>query len=606
MTSVYDVFVKLSMVNAVSPMLAIISKEVLGLDVSVKNLTKQFNAMSAGAKIALGGVGIVAGVGLIDMLAKVSDGSKDLLDQQDKLIRSGTPLNDVLKIQAQYYNDVAKAIPTSKASEYLKTVNELRAVTGSLAGAQGLAPTAMKVDTLLGNTFGRDASGEYYKLLRSAEMKGIATDPAKLADYTNKVFSYITAFGGKLTVDDFQTMARRGGTAFMNTDIDKALGPLSVLAADVGGSAAGTSLMTLQQLQMGTMTLSKQQGQMFDELGLIDMSKVSKTGFGGSRMQLKPGALKGSLSHMGDLPGWIRDVVYPALVEKSGGDEAVLQNLIGKIAPNRNAAKLIEMFGNPHFLDQQQKDLGLAGQVVPIDQAYQNFITNNPMGVKRAYNEQYDSMMQAIGTPVMQAAIPVMKGVTEMFTNIGKFANANPTAVKIMAEAVAALGAALVVAGSAAVLAGAASLAAGAAIPVAIAGITAAIVAIAALNWDSAQAVLNSIVSGLTFFINQINATLGDLKSIFSWGMPGSIHGVTPGSRVPNSGQAPQWQAPGPGGRGVPNIGKPEKQSSLINHNHFYVDGHEVAMATERRLVGQGTFSTRAPGYDPYSMFQTG
>ena len=73
-------------------------------------------------------------------------------------------------------------------------------------------------------------------------------------------------------------------------------------------------------------------------------------------MQLAPGAIKGSLDHVGDLPGWIKEVVYPALLKAAHGDDALVQNLIAKISPNRNAAKLIEMFGNEKFLEPQQKD----------------------------------------------------------------------------------------------------------------------------------------------------------------------------------------------------------------------------------------------------------
>jgi hypothetical protein len=38
---------------------------------------------------------------------------------------------------------------------------------------------SLQTDALLSNTFGTEKHGEYYKLLRSAEMKGIATDEKK-------------------------------------------------------------------------------------------------------------------------------------------------------------------------------------------------------------------------------------------------------------------------------------------------------------------------------------------------------------------------------------------------------------------------------------------
>src|SRR5258705_1106052 len=206
---------------------------------------------------------------MIRGLAHIAQHGEKILDQQDKLQRAGLGYAEVLKLQDGYYSRIARAVPTSTASEFLKTTNELRAVTGSTDEAAALAPKALMVDTLLSNAFCRAMSGEYYKLLRSAEMKGISTDPAKLEQFTDQAFRMITAFGGKLSAEDFQTLARRGGTAFMNAK-PESIGPLGVLAADLGGSAAGTTLMTLQQLQMGANTLTKQQAEQLPALGLLD------------------------------------------------------------------------------------------------------------------------------------------------------------------------------------------------------------------------------------------------------------------------------------------------------------------------------------------------
>jgi type VI protein secretion system component VasK len=97
-----------------------------------------------------------------------------------------------VKMQAEYYNKIAKSVPTSTAAEYLKTVNELRAVTGSTAEAAKRAPQALKIDALLGNTAGTSKSGEFYKLLRSSEMKGISTDAAKRDAFAEEAYKYNT------------------------------------------------------------------------------------------------------------------------------------------------------------------------------------------------------------------------------------------------------------------------------------------------------------------------------------------------------------------------------------------------------------------------------
>jgi len=455
-TQVYEVFTKLSMVNGVSPVLAVLSKELLSLEGSINRLQAAFNGINRTSIAVAGGLAAFGGAAVLTAFKNVADHGDKLLDQQFKLRNLGVQQNEVLKLQAQYYKEVAKAVPTSSIDEYLKVVRELRAVTGSgpggLAAAAKLAPQAMMMNELLGNEMGTKAGDEYYKLLRSAEMKGIATDPARRESFINEAYKYIAGFGGKLTANDYQVLARRGGTAWMNAK-PEALGAISVLAADLGGSQAGTTLMTLQQLQTGANTLSKQQGAVLEELGLLDMSKVTKTGFGGSRLQMKPGAIKGAVEYSGNLPGWIQDVIYPALVKGSGGNEGMLQALIAKISPNRNAAKLIKMFGDEGFLDQIAKDMGVAGGVLPLKRGYGDYVNNDSVGVKKAFNAQYESMMQSIGAPMMQAAIPVMQGVTDLFTKIGNFANQHPETIEKIGKGMMVLGGALVGAGAAAILA---------------------------------------------------------------------------------------------------------------------------------------------------------
>ena len=465
-------------------------------------MTKMFSSLNTTSVAAGGALAALGGAGIIGGLMNVANHGQKLLDQQDKLQRAGISYNEVLKMQAEYYNKIAKSVPTSTAAEYLKTVNELRAVTGSTAEAAKLAPQALKIDALLGNTAGTTKSGEFYKLLRSSEMKGISTDAAKRDAFAEEAYKYIAAFGTKFTANDFQTLARRGGTAWMNAK-PEALGPIAVVAADIGASGAGTTLMTLQQLQMGANTLSKQQGEVLEQLGLLDMSKVTRTGFGGGRLQVGAGGIRGSLDHMGDLPGWIKDVVYPAIEKAAHGDEAQMQALIAKLSPNRNAAKLIEMFGSKGFLDQQFKDIGLAGMQHPVDQAYNDYITRNPEGVKKAFADQYESMMQAIGAPIMQAAIPVMKGVTELFTNIGAWSNAHPEGIKLAAQAMGAIGGAMIILGGAAVVGAAISMIPGGAVIAAALGIGTIITTLAALNWDA--------VSGGLEWFGKAMATLGSI-----------------------------------------------------------------------------------------------
>lgn len=365
MPDVYRIGVSIALANGISPVLAIISRDLLGLRTSIKDIESQFGrwAVAAGGVAAiLGGTAIIGGV------AKVALAGKELLNQQNQMIRLGISQNEVLQAGKKYWSEVASAVPTSTFAEYLQTVKELRAVTGSLETAEAFAPRALMFDALLSNVMGHERHGELYKLLRAGELKGIATDPQKLDDLIQQSYAYISAFGGKLTSAMIQNLAVRGGTAWMNANLKTAFGPMAILAAEMGAqgggggssSSPGVVLYQLQQLMMGAHTLTKQQAAVFQQLDLLDMSKVTKTGFGGGFLQLQPGAIKGSLEYAGNVPGWAKEVVWPALAKASQGNDALLQLLLAKIAPTTNMAKAIELFGNPEFLKQQAKDLGLA------------------------------------------------------------------------------------------------------------------------------------------------------------------------------------------------------------------------------------------------------
>jgi hypothetical protein len=587
----YRIGVSIALSNGVSPVLAIIMKDLLGVHGSIKAITAGFERWKPAL---LGAVGVIAGAEMIKGLANIAQHGEKILDQQDKLQRAGLTYTDVLQLQQSYYGNIAKLVPTSTASEFLKTTNELRAVTGSTEEAAALAPKAMMVDTLLSNTLGREVHGEYYKLLRSAEMKGIATDPAKLEKFTDQVFSMITAFGGKLSAEDFQTLARRGGTAFMNAR-PESIGPIGVLAADLGGNAAGTTLMTLQQLQLGANTLSKQQGNVLADLGLLDTSKAVATGFGGSRLQLAPGAIKGSLDYAGNLPGWIKDVVYPALEKAANGDENLLQSLIAKISPNRNAAKLIEMFGNEKFLDQQKKDLGLAAQIESIPEAYRHFTERNPLGVKKGFHEQYESMMQA--------ALPVMRGVTEMFTSMGNFANRNSGTISSMIGVMQEIGSILAKAGGFAVeklawitgVSGMLKLLGD--LPwerlrEGLASFNGGISSLSAIAWERIVTMFDGIKNAIMGFIGFLESIAGKIKGIFSNpNGPGEGGGDSVGKGL----NQPMRFVPG---------GKTTKQppiSLALN-----IDGRTLAQAVSNELESLYGFPTGAPSPDGSGKYFAG
>ena len=402
----------------------------------------------------------------------------------------------------------------------------------------------------------------------------------------------------------------------MNADVQKSMGPLSVLMADLGGSAAGTAAMTLQQLQVGAAVMSKQQAKIWQDAGLLDMSKAHATGFGGGKLQLDPGALKGSLETIGNLPEWIEKYIRPGLMKLAGGDHNLFESYLGKAMPNRNAQKLAEMFGDPGFLDQIAKDMGLAAQVRPIGQAYQSFVNNNPTGIEAAYEAQKKSMIEAIGSPMMQAAIPVMKSITEMFQRIGAFANANPAAIKTIAQVVGAVAAASVVLGGVAIGAGIAALVPGGAIitgMIALGAAATGLYGVFAKIDPTIGGLVKTIVGSIDSGMNSIGYKIMDSwKSLansfnlsFDWlrdkivGAWDNLKSMIPGlgGTAPAAPGTP-WNHQIQGPKQHSSLVPPPRQLAVNIPVTVQLDSRKMASVTMNHVVASATYPTSASGMD--------
>jgi hypothetical protein len=463
----YEAAIRITGENGVSAMLAVITSGLLGAQAEVNRLQKGFAALKPaiiGAGLALAGLGITKG------MISIAEHGEKLLDQHDKLRRAGLEQNEILRLQANFYDNIAKSLPTATASEYLKTYNELRSVVGA-ERAEEYTPWSMKFEAVLANATGKSAEGEAFKLWRAIEQRGTTiTDPAGSRKLAEVLGQDIFGSAGKLDADTFQTMAKRAGVAWINATPEFLAGPMANVASDLGGNAAGTALMSAYMALSGATTLSKQQGALLEKAGMLDMSKVTKTGFGGSTYQMEPGALLGSLEYTGkgkfDLYKWVQNVLAPHLKAAAMGGEAgnignILESVglekmkglkmdeeqqatydsyVAKAGRNRNVMRMFTMFSDPDFIATINKDVGLWRKSKLVEGAYEGYTNENPLGVKKAFNKQYESMMEAIGSPLMQAAIPVMKSVTEFFTSIGSWANAHQTAVKVIGVGLTTLG----------------------------------------------------------------------------------------------------------------------------------------------------------------------
>jgi hypothetical protein len=628
MASPYDIAIHISMTNGVSPVLALIAKDMLGLQTSASKLESAFNKMGGGLKLmAAGAAAIVGGGEAVKAVLDIAEKGQKLIHQQNMLKQAGLDNLQILNLTADAYKRITAAVPTATAADALRVINELRSVTGDTALAEAAAPFALKVEALLNNKTGKDSEGEGFKLWRAMEMKGITTsNPAMTNVLMNALVQDIIGSGGKITADTYQAMAKTGGASWIHASPQFIAGPGSVLAGDLGGDRAGTAMQTLYQLLTGATTMSKQQYEVFKAAGLIDPTKVTTDK--GGRINAQPGAIVGSLEHSDNLYDWAQSIRGP-LMNLAKGDPKVFESLLAKIGRNRNSIKLLTMFTDPGFGDQIAKDIAIWSQAMGGDEAY-NAMVGRPdkivsqmqlsggigardkqaedaakmadyTAVMKGFQTQWESLMMAVGGPVARGMIPMLQGLTAELNKAGSWAEKHPDAVKYTAEVIAAIGAAMVVLGTGAVIAGAAALLPGGIVAVAIAGIGLAISAMAAMNWSAVANGFNVLVAAMESFFHVIAEIPGRL------GMPALTSGdASPAGREMSMRFARYGYERGDLGRELDResargvaYSNMSTQTVVVNQtSNLVVDGRTLASVVEKYIVNGNRSVDSSSGHD--------
>jgi hypothetical protein len=393
--------------------------------------------------------GLIAGGIAGYALWKTMHASEDLTDQQDKMRRQGRTEEQIRSITNIAFDDIARQVPTATASEILKSTAELTFTKGNFQSAVGSTAQALKIDALISNATGTKVEGQGFQMYRALEEKLVTQDKA----HTDKLLGIMAqgtiATGGRVSGRDWFTFAKRAGVSWINQSDEFVGTTVPTLIQSLGADTAGTAVMTMYQTLMGAGTLSKQQYEAFLKLGLINPDKVTHDK--GGRVNVQPGGIVGSLESKGNLAKWGRDFLAPALANVPEDER---EAYLAKIGRNRNTTRMFEMFSNPAGIAQFDKDAALIKSAWGIDDSYKTFISKDPKGVTEGLSKQFTSMMEALGGPAMQAAIPAMKGLTSLFSAVAAAANAHQGAAGVVTGILGGVGTGALVGGGIGLLTG--------------------------------------------------------------------------------------------------------------------------------------------------------
>ena len=533
--SVYNIAVRMTMTNQVSPILNTIAHDLLGIH--------RHTITAAGGMNNIANA--IRGMGAAWAGSKVVEGVAKLVDHGGKLLNIQNQMRTGSWSDAEIAQGYAKARALSQKytalapREILEIMKEIAPALGSKEDAMAKAEPMVQMLMALKLRLGHDKAGDLHKQViasvRAAELTGNAMTKERFVEYLDMQTKIINAFNGLIKPQDLALMAKYGRSSAMRWS-DRFIGSvLPTIGQELGGSSTGVAIMSMNQAISGGMMTEKSRN-WFSDMGLVDKAKALRLGAltpEGRMRRNMPGLIIGADQAATDPDLWMKDVVIPAMIAKN----KITQEHIAAIAKgdlkdglglegmkkiqdelyiafgNRTAQGLANIYAlQVRKIERDQKILmdsfGLARTVEVWGQDYNM--------QKDALHAQVDALGDALSLPNLPAAVEGLKGLNGVIASMAKWLGDNPVIAQFLVPGAMAGGAVLLLAGIGSLIAmffGPVALAA--------AGITALTVAVGSLiavRWEeikqnvSAGGVLNyifrdmagDIVKGIAYWFRRI------------------------------------------------------------------------------------------------------
>ena len=601
MPSPYSVGVDLSLATNAPQVLALMSRQLLGLHGSVNQLTQGFAALRMGvigAAMALTGKAIIGG---LDSLA---DKGKELLHQQEMMRLQGWKQVDMVNTMNQAWK-ISGEVTSTTASENLKHIRELAYATGSMTEAIEILPEVAKANAILTAMKG-GGKDEVWNLVKALEEKGLlnlSSDAQKATffQYVSDMTKAVEASGGRVTPSAFQSTFIFGRSARLGWDeefITQIL-PRLIQSMSTGGGGGsgqlgpGNALMSaFAKVVQGQTT--KTAGALLKSYGLADVEEIE----GASQSKYR---VHGASLFTANPYEWVQQFLMPALAAHGVTQDQDIIQKVSSLFPVRTASDILAQMGlmGYYHLGREaspfEKDRRLTLQAMEESQAYRSISGGDPFQILLAYNQQWKAMEEAIGVPLLQMKLDVIQALTPLFTSLAQFARENPETVKNVAKFLAGLSVALVGLGTIAVGAAVAQVVAGvglmAALPWAALGLGVIAAAVAIIDhWPQIKAWFQSLPSMIGSWAADLPGKAGKAISDAFEAISGYI------SRGINS----LWE-------GIKSLSPISYSAPLPNHGGVtdarvvvpvYLDGRVITQVVAERLARSSTFQTSVGGQD--------
>lgn len=489
MTDVYKVGISLVMTGNYAQVLGVLGQQLLGVNAKVKELEGSFGRLKLAVIGALGVFGTTKVLETMGTMVKYGD---QLVHQQNLLAAAGAKQKEVQEATAKAY-EVSARVQTANVAEVLKHITELRYAFGDLNRATQITEMTEKANSVMesvASQYGRNlpANENVWSIVKSLEMTNKTINPEEYSSYLNTMTKLYTSSGGKITPQQIFQAFKYGRTAAQDWDQNFIGGALGRAIQNLGGGSGGgggragpgNALMSAYAAVVGDQT-TKKAAEQFKGLGLYQGQKIA----GAELFQHNPYE-------------WVQQILVPALQAKGLTSPDAVRAEIQKIFPNRTAGQIISEFatqGRTMMGDESmyEKDIRMQGGAMGYD-AFGMLMNKDYRTNLKAFDEQWTSLLQALGSALVPTAISVLKTFTGLFTDLTKFASLHPDAIREIGKAIGALAVGLGVISAVALVAALGPLVGVGGL---IAGVATALGLLAASHWSDIKSGLSGVADSL-------------------------------------------------------------------------------------------------------------
>lgn len=364
---------------------------------------------------SVGGTGpaIATGAGVWGV-AHVMKEAQEPLHQQAGLASLGLNDQEIAQVVARA-RQTASAVPGSGFASNVKTIGELYSVVG-LPHALELSQKFATLDRVMALSGKGKDEGSGYILARAGELMGKLSNPDDLSAFEGTLDTMTRvniATHGKVTPAEWLNYAKQAGPAAGTLTGEGFYTTASIIQA-MGGFRAGTAAQALaRQFSGGQMTKSKA-----DELKALGIFQEGDYTVGkGGHVQFITGAgraMSDRLQH--DPLAAVTDVLEPAL-EKHGftsleDQTREIYKIIGTGPAQREIFELLR--GHTQIAAERNRMKGAMGP----EAALANAGANDPLQATAAFTKAFNDLLGALGSPLMQSAVPMLNTLTGAFNSI--------------------------------------------------------------------------------------------------------------------------------------------------------------------------------------------